>query len=35
MVVVPLLKKRYIHQFDTVIVTHADRDHAGALQAVL
>ncbi|WP_127545175.1 ComEC/Rec2 family competence protein [Paenibacillus amylolyticus] len=34
-VVVPLLKKRGIHQLDTVIVTHADQDHAGGLQAVL
>ncbi|WKL03053.1 ComEC/Rec2 family competence protein [Paenibacillus amylolyticus] len=34
-VVVPLLKKRGIHQLDAVIVTHADQDHAGGLQAVL
>lgn len=33
--VVPLLKKRGIHQLDAVIVTHADQDHAGGLQAVL
>ncbi|MCM3133918.1 ComEC/Rec2 family competence protein [Paenibacillus polysaccharolyticus] len=34
-IVVPLLKKRGIHQLDAVIVTHADQDHAGGLQAVL
>ncbi|MBT2284336.1 ComEC/Rec2 family competence protein [Paenibacillus polymyxa] len=34
-VVVPLLKKRGIHQLDAVIVTHADQDHFGGLQAVL
>jgi len=34
-VVVPLLKKRGIHRLDAVIVTHADQDHAGGLQAVL
>ncbi|WP_342552141.1 ComEC/Rec2 family competence protein [Paenibacillus sp. FSL R7-0652] len=34
-VVVPLLKKRGIHQLDAVIATHADQDHAGGLQAVL
>ncbi|WP_238996462.1 ComEC/Rec2 family competence protein [Paenibacillus pinistramenti] len=33
--VVPLLKKRGIHQLDAVIVTHWDQDHAGGLQAVL
>ncbi|MBR2563517.1 MAG: ComEC/Rec2 family competence protein [Paenibacillus sp.] len=33
--VVPLLKKRGIHQLDAVIVTHADQDHAGGLQAVI
>ncbi|MFC9710431.1 ComEC/Rec2 family competence protein [Paenibacillus sp. NPDC056933] len=34
-VVVPLLKKRGIHRLDAMIVTHADQDHAGGLQAVL
>jgi len=34
-VVVPLLKKRGIHRLDAVILTHADQDHAGGLQAVL
>ncbi|CAH1226582.1 ComEC/Rec2 family competence protein [Paenibacillus sp. JJ-223] len=34
-VVVPLLKKRGIHELDAIIVTHADQDHAGGLQAVL
>ncbi|MFD1772859.1 ComEC/Rec2 family competence protein [Paenibacillus rhizophilus] len=32
---VPLLKKRGIHRLDAVILTHADQDHAGGLQAVL
>ncbi|MBT2288176.1 ComEC/Rec2 family competence protein [Paenibacillus albidus] len=32
---VPLLKKRGIHRLDAVIITHADQDHAGGLQAVL
>ncbi|WP_433946059.1 DNA internalization-related competence protein ComEC/Rec2 [Paenibacillus sp. SN-8-1] len=34
-VVVPLLKKRGIHQLDAIILTHGDQDHAGGLQAVL
>ncbi|MNK38168.1 ComEC family competence protein [compost metagenome] len=34
-VVVPLLKKRGIHQIDAIILTHGDQDHAGGLQAVL
>ncbi|MFU1792702.1 ComEC/Rec2 family competence protein [Paenibacillus azoreducens] len=34
-VVVPLLKQRGVHHLDAVIVTHADQDHAGGLQAVL
>lgn len=34
-VLVPLLKKRGIHRLDAVILTHADQDHAGGLQAVL
>ena len=29
------MKKRGIHQLDAVIVTHADQDHAGGLQAVI
>ena len=33
--VVPLLKKRGIHTLDIVIMTHADQDHIGGLQAVL
>lgn len=33
--VVPLLKKRGIHKLDIVIMTHADQDHIGGLQAVL
>ncbi|MNJ30975.1 ComEC family competence protein [compost metagenome] len=33
--VVPLLKKRGINRLDAVILTHADQDHAGGLQAVL
>lgn len=32
---VPLLKKRGIHQLDAVILSHGDHDHAGGLQAVL
>lgn len=32
---VPLLKKRGIHRLDAVILSHADQDHAGGLQAVL
>lgn len=32
---VPLLKKRGIHQIDYLIVTHADLDHYGGLQAVI
>ncbi|WP_420850650.1 ComEC/Rec2 family competence protein [Paenibacillus lutrae] len=32
---VPLLKKRGVHQLDAVILTHADQDHSGGLQAVL
>lgn len=34
-VVVPLLKKRGIHQLDAIILTHGDQDHAGGIQAVL
>ncbi|WP_232510254.1 DNA internalization-related competence protein ComEC/Rec2 [Paenibacillus crassostreae] len=34
-VVVPLLKKRGVHQLDAVILTHGDQDHMGGLQAVL
>lgn len=34
-VVVPLLKQRGVHQLDAVLLTHADQDHAGGLQAVL
>jgi competence protein ComEC len=32
---VPLLKKRGVHQLDTLILTHQDADHSGGLQAVL
>ncbi|MDB5056205.1 MAG: competence protein ComEC [Bacilli bacterium] len=32
---VPLLKKRGVHQLDYVIATHEDTDHIGGLQAVL
>jgi len=32
---VPLLKKRGVHQLDDVISTHEDADHIGGLQAVL
>lgn len=32
---VPLLKKRGVHRLDYVIMTHADHDHIGGLQAVL
>ncbi|WP_166238420.1 DNA internalization-related competence protein ComEC/Rec2 [Paenibacillus turpanensis] len=32
---VPLLKKRGVHVLDAVIVSHADQDHIGGLQAVL
>lgn len=31
---VPLLKKRGVHKLDAVILSHADQDHAGGLQAV-
>ncbi|MBW4080204.1 ComEC/Rec2 family competence protein [Paenibacillus sp. S150] len=31
----PLLKRRGIHRLDAIILTHADQDHAGGLQAVL
>ncbi|WP_211745525.1 ComEC/Rec2 family competence protein [Paenibacillus sp. Marseille-Q4541] len=31
---VPLLKKRGIHRLDAVILSHADQDHGGGLQAV-
>ncbi|EJW17304.1 ComEC/Rec2 family competence protein [Paenibacillus alvei] len=34
-VVVPLLKQRGIRELDVVLLTHADQDHAGGLQAVL
>lgn len=34
-VLVPLLKKRGIDQLDAVILTHADVDHFGGLQAVI
>ncbi|RUT36463.1 DNA internalization-related competence protein ComEC/Rec2 [Paenibacillus zeisoli] len=34
-VVVPLLKKRGVHELDAIILTHGDQDHAGGLQAVL
>lgn len=33
--VVPLLKKRGVHKLDTLIISHADTDHIGGLQAVL
>ncbi|WP_010270457.1 ComEC/Rec2 family competence protein [Paenibacillus senegalensis] len=33
--VVPLLKKRGVHHIDWLIITHADFDHIGGLQAVL
>lgn len=33
--VVPLLKKRGIHTLDIVVMSHADQDHIGGLQAVL
>jgi competence protein ComEC len=32
---VPLLKKRGIHQLDLVVLTHEDSDHSGGLQAVM
>lgn len=32
---VPLLKQRGVHKLDAVILTHADQDHSGGLQAVL
>ncbi|WP_261807737.1 DNA internalization-related competence protein ComEC/Rec2 [Paenibacillus sp. N3.4] len=32
---VPLLKKRGVHQLDLVILTHEDNDHSGGLQAVM
>lgn len=34
-VVVPLLKQRGVHRLDAVLLTHADQDHAGGLQAVM
>lgn len=34
-VVVPLLKKRGVHQLEAVIMTHGDQDHIGGFQAVL
>lgn len=33
--VVPILKRRGVHQLDYCIVTHQDMDHIGGLQAVL
>ncbi|NOV03541.1 DNA internalization-related competence protein ComEC/Rec2 [Paenibacillus planticolens] len=32
---VPLLKKRGIHQLDLLVLTHEDADHSGGLQAVI
>ena len=32
---VPLLKKRGVHQLDLVVLTHEDADHSGGLQAVI
>ncbi|SDM87194.1 competence protein ComEC [Paenibacillus sp. yr247] len=32
---VPLLKKRGVHQLDLVVLTHEDADHSGGLQAVM
>lgn len=32
---VPLLKKRGVHQLDLVVLTHEDADHSGGLQAVV
>ncbi len=32
---VPLLKKRGVHELDAVIATHWDQDHVGGLQAVI
>ncbi|GIP39562.1 hypothetical protein J31TS4_28420 [Paenibacillus sp. J31TS4] len=34
-VVVPLLKKRGVHELEWLVLTHADNDHIGGLQAVL
>ncbi|MGG3506637.1 ComEC/Rec2 family competence protein [Paenibacillus lautus] len=34
-VVVPLLKKRGVHQLEAVIMSHGDQDHIGGFQAVL
>ncbi|KOR88345.1 ComEC/Rec2 family competence protein [Paenibacillus solani] len=34
-VVVPLLKKRGVHQIDYMLITHGDQDHIGGLLAVL
>jgi competence protein ComEC len=33
--IVPLLKKRGIHQLDALFISHADQDHIGGLQAVI
>lgn len=33
--IVPLLKKRGVHQIDWLIISHGDFDHIGGLQAVL
>jgi competence protein ComEC len=33
--IVPLLKKRGIHQLDAILISHADQDHIGGLQAVI
>ncbi|GIP35878.1 DNA internalization-related competence protein ComEC/Rec2 [Paenibacillus sp. J2TS4] len=33
--VVPLLKQRGVHRLDWMVITHADTDHIGGLQAVI
>ncbi|TCZ77041.1 DNA internalization-related competence protein ComEC/Rec2 [Paenibacillus albiflavus] len=33
--VVPLLKKRGVHQIDLLILTHQDEDHSGGLKAII